>query len=47
MSTVLILFFIGYVFHCLYKLMDIGFIFLAKFVRKFKKDDLPDLKVNS
>ena len=37
MSQVFIVFLIGYLFHCLYKLVDIGMIALYRFVRKFKK----------
>lgn len=38
MTTVIVLFFVGYIFHLLYKVMDVGMIFLAKFVSKFKKE---------
>ena len=38
MGTIIVLFFIGYIFHLAYKLMDIGFIFISKLVQKVKKD---------
>lgn len=38
MTTIIVLFFVGYIFHLLYKLVDVGMIFLAKFVSKFKKE---------
>lgn len=38
MTSIIILIFLGYFVHLLYKLMDIGFIFISKFVQKFKQD---------
>lgn len=42
MTTIIVLFFIGYLFHLLYKVLDHFMIFLFNVAQKLKKDKLAE-----